>query len=145
MTSQHVSIILFTLFTALIWNLQINVVKQLVWPTWLFKSCEDGLSAGVLRVRELHHAVVVRLVQTKHRPRLVRSCRMEREKKHFQGRHFQQRRKRKMKNEKKNISFQRPSIPPPSLAMFSTFQSAADGVRKRGEKRKDWKRFLNVR
>lgn len=34
--------------------------------TCLFKSCEDGLSAGVLRICELHHTIVVCLIQTKH-------------------------------------------------------------------------------
>lgn len=34
--------------------------------TWLFESSEDGLSTGVLRICELHDAVVVRLIQTEH-------------------------------------------------------------------------------
>ena len=40
--------------------------------TWLFQSCEDGLSAGVLGIRELHDTIVVCLIQTKHSAGLLR-------------------------------------------------------------------------
>lgn len=41
-------------------------------PTWLFERCEDGLSAGVLGICELHHTVVISLVQAKHGIAVVR-------------------------------------------------------------------------
>lgn len=41
-------------------------------PTWLLQSGEDGQSAGVLRVRELHDTVIVCLVETQHGGRVVR-------------------------------------------------------------------------
>lgn len=34
--------------------------------TWFFQSGEDRLSAGVLRVRELHETIIVRLIETQH-------------------------------------------------------------------------------
>lgn len=43
-------------------------------PTWLFESCEDGLSAGVLGICELHHTVVISLVEAKHSAGVIRFC-----------------------------------------------------------------------
>ena len=40
--------------------------------TWLFQGSEDGFSIGVLRICELYHAVVLRLVQAKHASRVLR-------------------------------------------------------------------------
>lgn len=39
---------------------------------WLFESCEDGLPAGVLGIRELHHTVVISLVVAKHSAGVIR-------------------------------------------------------------------------
>lgn len=43
-------------------------------PTWLFESGENGLSAGVLRICELHHAVVISLVEAKHSIGVICFC-----------------------------------------------------------------------
>lgn len=43
-------------------------------PTWLFESGEDGLSAGVLGICELHHTVVVSLVEAKHSTGVICFC-----------------------------------------------------------------------
>lgn len=47
--------------------------------TWLFESCEDGLSADVLRICELHDAIVVCLIETKHSARVLCFCEGEQE------------------------------------------------------------------
>lgn len=43
-------------------------------PTWLFESGEDRLSAGVLGICELHHTVVISLVEAKHSAGVIRFC-----------------------------------------------------------------------
>lgn len=51
-------------------------------PTWLFESGEDRLSAGVLGICELHHTVVISLVEAKHSAGVICFCkgRLENEK-----------------------------------------------------------------
>lgn len=49
-------------------------------PTWFFESCEDGLSAGVLGICELHHTVVISLVEAKHSAGVICFCKGRAEK-----------------------------------------------------------------
>lgn len=66
------------------WKLRLNIMHwAATWtsiqgetkqPTWLFEGSEDGQSAGVLGICELHHTVVISLVEAKHSAGIICFC-----------------------------------------------------------------------